>query len=381
MVETSVSPPRSKRRRLSMSGPTPTTYASGHVISLYSWNVNGIGPFLEPKITSYFRTQNGVHATAQTTKAHTCLRDVLRRHGWPTLLFLQEVKINVNDTATIRSLERAVKSDPSESAVEPDYIAKACLASHRAKGFGGKVYGVCSIIRKDFYDLHVVKVREVDWDVEGRILVIETAGDEQLPKLAIFNVYLVNGTDLPHKDPTTGELTGASRHDRKIRVHELLAAEFAALQAEGFAIVAAGDMNIARSPIDGFPNLRTFPRQHCFNRADFEARFFRHGAEGVTPESANDEQAKKDKDGTAGLGMIDTFRELHPSTKAYTYYPRNKPFGESCDRVDMIITSASLKRHLVTAGMHETTQERGPSDHVPLYAEFSFDQVSPRQER
>lgn len=71
--------------------------------------------------------------------------------------------------------------------------------------------------------------------------------------------------------------------------------------------------------------------------------------------------------------MVDTFRHLHPTRKGYTYYPRAKSFGASCDRVDMILVSRTLQSNLVKAGMHETEQERGPSDHVPLYAELLFD--------
>lgn len=77
------------------------------------------------------------------------------------------------------------------------------------------------------------------------------------------------------------------------------------------------------------------------------------------------------KDGS--LGMIDTFRYLHPEQKSYTYYPRSKTFGDSCDRVDMILVSEALKGNLREAGMHETPSERGPSDHVPLYVQLDFD--------
>lgn len=146
----------------------------------------------------------------------------------------------------------------------------------------------------------------------------------------------------------TGEVTG-TRHDRKREVHKLLAAECRALQNEGFGIVLAGDMNVARSAQDGHPNLRVFPQEHCLNRVDFEATFF-----------------------SAGLGMIDTFRFLHPTKKGYTYYPRSKNFGESCDRVDMIMVSATLKDELTEADHHETPSERGPSDHCPLFARLAF---------
>lgn len=123
-------------------------------------------------------------------------------------------------------------------------------------------------------------------------------------------------------------------------------------------------MNIARSRIDGHPNLRTFPKQHCINRADFETKFL---------SSSEDKQSGEISESSeAGLGMIDSFRYLHPDKKSYTFYPRTRVFGESCDRVDMILLSKSLESHLKEAGMHESAADRGPSDHIPLFACFGF---------
>lgn len=164
-------------------------------------------------------------------------------------------------------------------------------------------------------------------------------------------------------------------------MHKLLAAECRALQADSFGVVLAGDLNIARAPIDGYPDLRTFPRQHCVNRADFEHHFFGKQVEAAPePDREHDNHREhgqglsKDDEGNidAGLAMIDTFRHLHPAEKAYTYYPRGKAFGESCDRVDMILISATLQGNLTEAGMHETPRERGSSDHVPLYCCLDF---------
>ena len=69
--------------------------------------------------------------------------------------------------------------------------------------------------------------------------------------------------------------------------------------------------------------------------------------------------------------MIDTFRHLHSEKKAYSFYPGTKALREGCDRVDMRLISKSLKGE---AGMHESPSERGPSDHVPLYACLNFEE-------
>ena len=186
-------------------------------------------------------------------------------------------------------------------------------------------------------------------------------------------VVKVNGTGNPYRDSLSGEITG-TRHDRKLQVHKLLAAECRRLEAEGFGVVLAGDINIARSALDGHPNLRVSPIQHSINRADFESRFLSDAViPQVTPEHTSTSATLPIEESLRrGLGMIDTFRSLHPETRSYTYYPRGKTFGDSCDRVDMILISVSLKNNLIEAGMHETPGDRGPSDHVPLFARLDF---------
>lgn len=283
------------------------------------------------------------------------------------MLLLQEVKINPQDMATHRAIEKAVQPDTKALPGEPAYKAHFCLPKHKhnARGFGRKMYGVCTIIRQDYHNEFVERMRESDWDAEGRVLICETKAVGIVPKLAIINLYGVNGTDSPYKDSETEQLIG-TRHDRKLQVHALLQGECRELEENGFQVIIAGDINIARSSLDGNPSLREYPRQHCLNRADFEARFF-----GSTPVSEKSEQSEV----SPGLNMIDSFRHLHPQTRGYTYYPRidGKPFGSSCDRVDMILLSRQLELNLKRAGMHETSADRGSSDHIPLYAALTFE--------
>lgn len=283
------------------------------------------------------------------------------------MILLQEVKINPGDVATRHAIGRALLPDTESLPAEPAYKAHFCLPKdqYNARGFSRKLYGVCTIIRQDYYDAFVERVRECDWDAEGRVLVCETRATGNVPKLAIINLYAVNGTDLPYKDPKTGKVVG-TRHDRKLQVHALLQTECRELEADGFHVILAGDINIARSSLDGYPSLREYPRQHCVNRADFESRFF-----GDAPAVGKSNQSEVNH----GLNMLDSFRHLHPQTKGYTYYTRSdgKAFGSSCDRVDMILLSRQLELNLKRAGMHETPADRGPSDHVPLYASFAFD--------
>jgi exonuclease III len=326
----------------------PSTPSDIDRISVYAWNVNGIQPFIQKSITSYFQAKRTSSKQSETPATATAsLRDFLRRHDWPTILCLQEVKINPNDEATISAVRKAVSSITEN---EPDYEAHFCLPTdpHNARGFGRKIYGVCTIIRKSFAARYKPTIRSVDWDLEGRIQIVET----EEPKLSIWNIYAVNGTDNAYKDSRTGAVVG-TRHDRKLAVHKHILDEAKSLESQGFGVILAGDMNIARSKLDGYPNLRISPVQHVINRADFNEKFF---------------------DAEEGLKAIDTYRHIHGDERGYTYYSRGRKFGSSCDRVDLIICSGSLEKKIVDAGVCATEKERGPSDHVPLFATFDFAQ-------
>ena len=365
-MDREISPPPLKRRRIA-GAPVAEQQKDSHtpppVLRLFSWNINGISPFIQQPITSFFTSDK-----SSPTRPRASLRDFLRRQGFPSLLFLQEVKINPSDIASQKAVSRAVKRGPSEPKTNPDYVTHFSLPhdKHNATGFGRKIYGVCSIIRKDFADRYVERMRTVDWDAEGRFSVVETKAHVNLPKLAIFNVYMVNGTENPYRDSSTGVVTG-TRHERKLEVHRLLQQEVRGLERDGFQVIIEGDINIACAPIDGHPNLRTFPHQHVSNREDFLRRFL-----GVDEDDENERALGEEGDGrTPSLGMVDTFRSLHPDKKGYSYYSRGKAFGVSCDRVDMILCSQSLAAKCSEAGMLATAADRGPSDHVPIFASFT----------
>ena len=358
-----ISPPPLKRQRVVHTSTEPEREYPGTNLRIFSWNINGISPFIQKPTTSFFTSNK-----ATQTQPQASLRDFLRRHDFPELLFLQEVKINPSDSASLIAVSRAIKRSTSEPEANPDYTAHFCLPAdkYNATGFGRKVYGVCSIVRQDFADKYVERMRTVDWDAEGRFLVIETKAGLDLPKLAIFNVYMVNGTDNAYKDSTTGAVTG-TRHIRKLAVHRLLQAEVRKLESDGYQVIIAGDINIAVARIDGHPSLRVAPHQHVVNRQDFTRRFLRHND---TSKQDSGYGTATDEASSVGLNMADTFRPLHPDKKGYSYYPRAKSFGESCDRVDMILCSRSLEARCTEAGMLATAADRGTSDHVPIYATF-----------
>ncbi|KAK8038456.1 DNase I-like protein [Apiospora rasikravindrae] len=482
----SISPPPLKRQKHSQTSPgtigtsTPLAYspsitATPGTLRIFSWNVNGIAPFVQPylqkSIKSFFGastplssdikrrrgggevgvdvitegdSDGGVESPAQrrghddpSKEGEPSLRQALKRYGWPQVLFLQEIKIKPGDARTQNAVKVAVNDAQRQgsNSVTPrlEAVAKAAGPSrasiladggpeydvffnlpadpHNAKGFGGTVYGVAAIIRLDFVDSYVKEVRDVTWDREGRVQVITTRdlsfplGDDQPSgssskvKLAIFNIYAVNGTTNDYRSTYTGAPAG-TRHDRKLAFHADLLREARAFESQGYAVVIAGDLNVAPDERDGHPNLRTFPAQHVQNRADFNQEFFGSKLVSTAPnqasykrmelpltdtkEESGEDIAKAESDSSAtasermsksntmtpGLNGIDTFRHIHGSERRYSYHPRGRPWGSSCDRVDLIVASRALENNVVNAGICDSPRDRGPSDHCPVWVEI-----------
>ncbi|CAF9906944.1 MAG: hypothetical protein GOMPHAMPRED_004977 [Gomphillus americanus] len=357
-MKRSISPPSAKRvklERLQVTRyapsipPRPIHRLSQGQLRIFSWNINGIDPFLQPAITTYFtkssRKRQRSPSTDDEATVGSSFRTCLARWQFPQIVGLQEVKIRPGDEKTMGRVRKAVATS---SKTDQSYRAFFSLPrdKYNAKGFGGKVYGVAMLVREDVIDAGAT-VSDIDWDLEGRILVLK------LPKhkIAVFNVYAVNGTDNPYRNPNTGEVEG-TRHDRKRQFHSDLHQEIQKLEADKWSVIVAGDLNIARSLIDGFPGIR-MAAAHIQNRADFESKFI-----------SND---------GSGLCMLDTFRHLHDDERKYSYRSRGVTWGASCDRVDLILASRTAGSAVSGADILDTILERGPSDHVPIYVTLELD--------
>lgn len=357
----------------------------------------------------------------------------------------------------------------------------------------GKVHGVCTLVRKrpnvsisqsmgdDEIDNDggggrgeaVLQARSstrgrtvnsLDWDHEGRCLVLtvpflalgpfpstftsSTPTTQHSKGLKIFNLYMPNGTNLPYyypppsssitQSPSSSPSSPSSslllpppttRHVYKRNFHAHLANTVKDFETKGWTVVLAGDMNISRSTLDSYPQLR-MGREHVKNREDFEHRFFltknnnnpsglistsriysikaeeeeedakakekeKEKAKEKAKETVVEEEScskielpktvmKKEKEQNQGekgqgLGMIDTFRHMHPLLQKYSYRPRkpNVSFGAGGDRVDMILVSRHAlalafnqekKRMLIVeADICDCEEERRESDHVPVW--------------
>ncbi|KAH7092637.1 Endonuclease/exonuclease/phosphatase [Paraphoma chrysanthemicola] len=371
-----ISPPPAKRRRTAEHGPgstaaqksavpEPLPRLGSNTVRIISWNVNGISPFLQQPITSFFASSKSLNKDNATYSAS--LRGFLQRHRWPSILFLQEVKIARKDTKTQDAVRAALnlylpeEADPETRGpmYEAHFILPDDPQNARGPRGSGKVYGVCSILRTDLRDAYNVSLRSVAWDKEGRISVVELQTSKC--KLAVFNIYAVNGTTNPYRDPANGNVRG-TRHDRKLEVHRLLMQECLKLQDQGWDVLLGGDMNVAPDQRDGHPNLRTFPYQHVLNRADFHQKLL-----------AKEDNAK-------GLNGVDVWREMHDEERQYTYYSRGRPWGTSCDRVDYFIAGRTLweKAMIKACGIMNTEAERGPSDHCPIWLDIDLELTTER---
>ena len=71
------------------------------------------------------------------------------------------------------------------------------------------------------------------------------------------------------------------------------------------------------------------------------------------------------------LDAVGVFRTVHGDKRKYTYYPRTKDWGSSCDRVDLVFVSKVLWEggRVVATDILDTMLDRGPSDHVPVWVE------------
>jgi exonuclease III len=396
-MDREISPPPVKRRKLegvrvlepsNMKRTEPPAAESvalsmSRAIRVFSWNINGIAPFLPPqstKITSFFKPFDPDRPRANNPPKADNLRAFLHRHNWPEALFLQELKIQPGNTSALAALLTCLNTPlhPGDDTLAENrtYTLEAVLPrdKHNARGFQGKLYGVGTILRTDFARRHGAHVRGVDWDLEGRVSVVELQPTtliqnhtfQEYKPLALLNIYAVNGTPAPYRSPLDGRVT-STRHDHKLAFHSRLRDECLSLEAKGFDVVIAGDLNVARGPLDGYPSLRTFPGQHCVNRADFNAKFFGVGDNKGAGAYVGGEVGKE-----RCFDGVDVFRAMYGDERRYTYYPRTREWGSSCDRVDMVVVSKGLWEagRMRGTGILDTPQERGRSDHVPLWVEI-----------
>lgn len=85
-------------------------------------------PFRQQFITSFFQSKSHKMPLGRHCEHSSSVNE------WPTMLFLQVVKVYARDVMRIRVVERAVSAGQS---TDPDYVVQFCLPSdkYNARGF------------------------------------------------------------------------------------------------------------------------------------------------------------------------------------------------------------------------------------------------------
>jgi len=255
------------------------------------------------------------------------LRECLPQLGMPDVLCLQEVRIRPQDTELVARMHAAL----------PGYACHAALNRDPKNGTfrGGRAYGVASYVRETLSPVALA----FDWDREGRVILVHLrdAG------ITVGNVYAVNGTSRPHWDHGHGGVSG-DRNAFKQAFIARLGDELAALQANGVALLLAGDWNVSRSRIDTTPRLRA-EEPHATARRRFNEEFL------------------------GGLDLVDVFRERHPDARAYTWFNKRARRLDAA-RVDFMLASRPLAANVTDCGIDDHADARPGSDHAPAWLEL-----------
>ena len=237
--------------------------------------------------------------------------------GTPDVLCLQELRIRREDAEHVTALERAL----------PGYRCYHALARDRRNVTfrGGRMYGVATFVRGRW------RGEVTAWDLEGRVVVVRK------PRLAIVNVYAVNGTAKPYYDES-GRIAG-DRHELKRRFQTSIMDLGRELRRDG-GVIMAGDWNVSRSAQDTHPRLRT-EEPHARARAELNDRMIAEG-------------------------FIDIWRERHPKDRSYTWFNR-RARGLDAARVDYILVSDDLVPRIRAADILDL---KPWSDHAPITVEL-----------
>jgi exonuclease III len=193
-----------------MSRSVPAAAFAPVLHSIVSWNCETAASYVSiqgNKLSNYFDVKQPPLKSFRT---------VLRQHAFPSFLCLQEVRGKADDKDYIAALRHS--ANDGQRAEEPYYRAYFSLCQIK----GPKRFGVATYFRED---VTVSKAREVDWDAEGRVLILE------MPDFALVNVYALNGSEAVWKDKN-GIVKG-TRNERKRAFNKLLMQECLEMQQRG----------------------------------------------------------------------------------------------------------------------------------------------------
>ncbi|ABZ77180.1 exodeoxyribonuclease III [Shewanella halifaxensis HAW-EB4] len=225
------------------------------------------------------------------------------------------------------------------------------LADVEAMGYhvhyhGGKAhYGVAMLSKAE--PIKVQKGFPTDEEDAQRRMIMGTFMQENGRPLTVINGYFPQGDNISHE----------TKYPAKRKFYKDLMQYLNEYHSADEDIAIIGDINI--SPVDldigiGEPNAK---------------RWLKTGKCSFQPEEREWLKTLMD------WGLVDTFRELHPTrSERYSWFDyRSKGFVDNRGlRIDVILATKSLAQHLTESDVdYELRGIEKPSDHAPIWSSFS----------
>lgn len=257
------------------------------------------------------------------------LRAIIKKSPSPLIQLLES---EAPDIVCLQEIKAAESDVPAEFTAQLDRLGYKTRIYNSAtkRGYSGTaLYAKEECRRLPEYEADAAAAT----GGEGRMIVAEFA------KTIVINMYVPNSKpDLSRLDERVNVWEAAVR-ETIIKLEKVMPARK--------AIVIVGDLNVAPEEID-LTNYKTNKGKHGFT--DQERAAFRDLI-------------------ACGKGFIDSFRELHPAAKEYTWF---SPFAKSRERnigwrIDLMLISKRYKKKIVKA---EILSSYTGSDHVPTLLEL-----------
>lgn len=251
------------------------------------------------------------------------LQAVIDKHQ-PDIIGLQETK--VHDEAF-----------PFEAVEEMGY---------KVHFHGGKAhYGVAMLSKQE--PIEIQKGFTTDEDDAQRRMIIGKFMQDNGRVLTVFNGYFPQGESIDHE----------TKFPAKRKFYKDLMAHLNKYHSNDEDIAIIGDINISPLDIDigiGEPNRK---------------RWLKTGKCSFQPEEREWLQR------LLNWGLIDTFRQLHPTREArYSWFDyRSKGFVDNRGlRIDVVLATPSLAQRTIESDVdYELRGIEKPSDHAPIWTTFS----------
>jgi len=218
-------------------------------------------------------------------------------------------------------------------------------------------YHVTYFGQKSHYGVALMTLKKPSWVVKGfpgddedaqRRLIGCAIGQANGRELCVFNGYFPQGEAREH--PT--------KFPAKKAYYEQLGQYLDVNLQDDVDFILMGDVNVAPSDLDvgiGPENAK---------------RWLRTGKCSFLPEE------REWLETICAKGLKDTFRQLHPQSDRLSWFDyRSRGFNQEPKRglrIDLILANQPLMARCMAAGIdHEIRGMEKPSDHCPVWAEFS----------